>query len=76
MVKDTLAVLGDYRIPADRREYYKTVGGVPHLDGSVTIFGEVVKGFDIVKRMSLVETDMNDRPINDVLILSTRVFQK
>jgi cyclophilin family peptidyl-prolyl cis-trans isomerase len=76
MVKDTLATLGKYRIPADQREYYKTIGGVPHLDGSVTIFGEVVKGFDIVKKMSLVETDMNDRPINDVIILSTKVFQK
>lgn len=76
MVKDTLAVLGVYRIPADRRQYYKTTGGVPHLDGSVTIFGEVVKGFDIVEKMSLVDTDMNDRPISDVIILSTRVFQK
>lgn len=76
MVADTLATLGTYRIPAERREYYKTIGGVPHLDGSVTIFGEVVEGLEIVEKMSLVETDANDRPIKDVMVISTKVFQK
>lgn len=76
LLEDTLEVLGYYTIPADRREVYKTVGGVPHLDGSVTIFGEVVEGFDIVEKMSLVKTDKNDRPVGDVIIKSTKVFQK
>ena len=76
LLEDTLDVLGYYTIPADRREIYKTVGGVPHLDGSVTIFGEVVDGFDIVEKMSLVKTDKNDRPLKDVMIRSTKVFQK
>lgn len=76
MVEDTLDVLGYYTIPADRREIYKTIGGVPHLDGSVTIFGEVTEGFDIVEKMSLVKTDKNDRPLNDVIIKGTKVFQK
>lgn len=76
LVADTLEVLGTYRIPQERREYYKTIGGVPHLDGSVTIFGEVVEGFDIVEKMSLVETDKNDRPLKDVMVISTKVFQK
>lgn len=76
MVEDTLADLGPYVIPAEQREVYKTVGGVPHLDSSVTIFGEVVDGFDIVEKMSLVKTDKNDRPIRDVMIKSTKVFQK
>lgn len=76
MVEDTLSQLGYYTIPADRREVYKTIGGVPHLDGSVTIFGEVVEGFDIVEQMSLVKTDENDRPLKDVLVISTKVFQK
>jgi peptidyl-prolyl cis-trans isomerase B (cyclophilin B) len=76
MVADTLAETGPLSIPADRREVYKTIGGVPHLDGSVTIFGEVVEGFDIVEKMSLVKTDTNDRPLTDIVIQSTRVFQK
>lgn len=76
LVEDTLAALGPATIPAERREIYKTIGGVPHLDGSVTIFGEVVEGFDIVEKMSLVKTDKNDRPLHDVMIKSTKIFQK
>lgn len=76
MVEDTLAEQGPYVIPAEHRKVYKTVGGVPHLDGSVTIFGEVVDGLDIVEKMSLVKTDKNDRPLHDVMIKSTQVFQK
>lgn len=76
LVEDTLATLGPVRIPAEHREIYKTIGGVPHLDGSVTIFGEVMEGFDIVEKMSLVKTDKNDRPLHDVMIKSTKVFQK
>lgn len=74
MVIDALAEEGPITIPADRREVYKTIGGVPHLDGSVTIFGEVVEGFDIVEKMSLVKTDKNDRPLTDIVIKSTKLF--
>ena len=76
MVEDTLATLGSVVIPADRREIYKTIGGVPHLDGSVTIFGEVVDGFDVVEKISKMKTDKHDRPLQDVQIKGTRVFQK
>ncbi len=76
LLEDTLAKLPAVTIPAEQREVYKTIGGTPHLDGSVTIFGEVVEGFDIVEKMSLVETDKNDRPLKDVIVLKTKVFQK
>lgn len=76
LLEDTLATLPAVTIPAEQREVYKTIGGTPHLDGSVTIFGEVVEGFDIVEKMSLVETDKNDRPLKDVIVLKTKVFQK
>ncbi|MDL2222400.1 peptidylprolyl isomerase, partial [Parabacteroides sp. OttesenSCG-928-N08] len=57
LVIDTLEALGTYRIPEEQRQIYKTIGGAPHLDGSVTIFGEVVDGLDVVEKMSLVETE-------------------
>ena len=63
-------------IPEEHRQVYRTIGGSPHLDGSVTIFGEVVEGLDIVEKISLVETDKNDRPLQDVIVLKTKVFQK
>lgn len=74
MVADTVDVLGPYVIPEGHRQVYKTIGGVPHLDGMVTIFGEVVEGFDIVEKISLVNTDEYDRPVTDVVIKSTRIF--
>ena len=76
MAQDTLVTMQAMKIPAEHREVYKKIGGSPHLDGSVTIFGEVVEGLDIVEKMSLVETDDNDRPLKDVIVLSTEVFQK
>ena len=76
MLEDTLAAMGPYVIPADRRAIYKTIGGVPHLDGSVTIFGEVVEGFDVVEKVTLMKTDKNDRPLTDVIIKGTKVFQR
>ncbi len=75
LLQDTLAVLPRVSIPEEHREVYKTIGGTPHLDGSVTIFGEVTDGFDIVEQMSVVPTDENDRPLEDVVILKTEVFQ-
>lgn len=76
MVEDTLSLLGRYRIPEERREAYRTIGGAPHLDGSLTVFGEVVDGFDVIDRMACVETDPSDRPVHDLVIRSTKVFQK
>lgn len=64
---------GRVTIPPERREVYKTIGGTPHLDGSVTVFGELVEGQDIVEKITLMPTDSADRPLQDVVILSTSV---
>ena len=48
-------------------EVYTTIGGTPHLDGSYTVFGEVVSGLDIVEKIAAVETDPLNRPVEDVV---------
>src|SRR5271169_257011 len=40
------------KIPDWQREYYTTVGGVPHLDQNYTVYGEVVFGIDMVDRIA------------------------
>lgn len=51
------------------REYYRTNPGTPHLDGSYTVFGEVVDGLDVVDKIQSSKTDSRDRPLVDIRIL-------
>lgn len=57
------------------RETYKQLGGTPHLDGQYTVFGEVVEGMDVVEAIQAVETDSNDRPLQDVRITKATVIK-
>ena len=64
-----------YIIPEAHREVYKTIGGTPHLDQNYTIFGEVIKGIEVIDSIAAVRTDSLDRPINDVRIRKVRVLE-
>ncbi|WP_316840951.1 peptidylprolyl isomerase [Pedobacter gandavensis] len=59
------------KIPTYQREVYKTIGGVPHLDRSYTVYGEVVKGIDLIDQVAAVTTDNNDRPTVDLKMTIT-----
>ena len=60
--------------PEIRKAYFEQ-GGTPHLDGQYTVFGEVVEGIDTIKNIQQVETDANDRPIEDIRILKATVVK-
>ena len=67
------------KIPANEREVYKTIGGTPHLDQGYTVFGEVVKGLDVVDKIAAVPTskgDDRDRPLQDVRIIKARLIKR
>jgi len=55
-----------FKLTAEQRRIYTTVGGTPHLDGAYTVFGEVVSGMKIVDQIAAVETDKNNRPVQDI----------
>lgn len=60
----------------EQREAYKTVGGTPHLDGSYTVFGQVLEGQDIVDKICIEPRDQYDRPKKDIRIISISVVKK
>ena len=63
-------------ITAAMAEEYEHTGGAPHLDGQYTVFGEVVKGLDVIDTIQRVATDANDRPLEEVRIISARVVNR
>jgi cyclophilin family peptidyl-prolyl cis-trans isomerase len=77
---DTLEIMRmkGRKIPLAHREVYKTQGGTPHLDGNYTVFGEVVKGLDIVDKIASAATskDPADRPVADVRILKAKLIKR
>lgn len=60
---------------ADQREAYTTVGGAPHLDGQYTVFGQVEQGMDVVDKIEKSATDGNDRPVDDIKIISMSIVK-
>lgn len=60
-------------LPSSVRTDYETLGGSPHLDGQYTVFGEVVEGLKVIKKMQKADTDANDRPVTDIRILKATV---
>lgn len=66
------------RIPEDQRSVYKQLGGAPHLDQAYTVFGEVVRGMDVVDSIASVRTSGAplDRPLDDVRIIRMRLVKR
>ena len=65
----------EFRFTPEQVKAYTTVGGTPHLDGSYTVFGEVLEGMDVVDSIQKVKTDRSDRPEEDVVIKKVTVLE-
>lgn len=69
---ESLAAQG-YTFRDTAKEIYSTQGGTPFLDGSYTVFGQVIDGLDIIFEIQKVETDTNNKPLTDVVMESVTV---
>ncbi|MEK4885772.1 peptidylprolyl isomerase [Bacillus sp. FSL W8-0223] len=54
--------------PKEIIDVYMEKGGTPWLDFRHTVFGQVLEGMDVVDEIANVETDQQDRPLEDVII--------
>lgn len=57
----------------EQREAYTTLGGIPHLDGEYTVFGEVIEGMEVVEKIARVQVDENFRPVRDIVIVQAKI---
>ena len=63
-----------YVIPDDQRKVYKSIGGTPHLDQNYTVFGELVKGMNVLDSIARVPTNTLDRPLTAVRIQTIKLL--
>ena len=59
----------------EQRQAYSTVGGTPHLDNDYTVFGEIVSGMEVVAKIEKAATNSQDRPNEDIKIISAQIVK-
>ena len=54
-------------------QFFITFDAAPHLDGKHVVFGEVVKGWEVLDAIEEMKTNSNDEPIELLYIQNTKI---
>ena len=57
-------------------QFFITTSTPANLNNRHTIFGEVVKGYEVVERISQVPTGERDKPVKDVVLKSVTITEQ
>jgi peptidyl-prolyl cis-trans isomerase B (cyclophilin B) len=71
--------LNGRKLPLEHRQVYQTLGGAPHLDQNYTVFGEVVKGIEVVDKIAGTKTtgrEGADKPTTDIRIIEVKLVRR
>jgi peptidyl-prolyl cis-trans isomerase B (cyclophilin B) len=63
---DMFAQRYNLALTEEQIEAYTTIGGTPHLDGTYTVFGEVIDGLDVIDKIAAVKTGQGDKPVENI----------
>lgn len=72
---DHYELKNNYKYSEKQRNYYTKNPGAAHIDGEHTVFGEIISGYNVVPKITIVETDSREWPREDIYIDSVNVIK-
>jgi cyclophilin family peptidyl-prolyl cis-trans isomerase len=56
-------------------QFFITLAPTPWLDGHHAVFGKVVEGIDVVRKIGVAKTDFRDRPVTEIAMEKVEVVK-
>lgn len=71
--------LNGRKLDSTYRAVYRTTGGTPQLDQNYTVFGQTIRGLDVIDKIATTPTSAGvdrDRPLKDMRIIKARLIKR